>query len=119
MDRRQQTGRRGEEIAAAYFTRHGFHLLDRNWRCAIGELDIVMEQGDTLIFVEVRTRRGQRYGPAEESITPGKQARLIELAHSYIQQMQPPHPHWRIDIAAVQLDQRPPRINHIENAVGW
>ncbi|MCB0176951.1 MAG: YraN family protein [Anaerolineae bacterium] len=119
MDRRQQTGRRGEEIAAAYFTRLGFRILDRNWRCPIGELDIVMEQGDTLIFVEVRTRRGQRYGSPEESVTPNKQARLIELAHSYIQHVQPSHPQWRIDIAAVQLDQKPPQINHIENAVGW
>lgn len=119
MDRRKQTGQRGEDIAASYFTRRGFHILDRNWRCAVGELDIVMEQGDTLIFVEVRTRRGRRYGTAEESITPAKQARLIELAQSYLQHVQPAHPNWRIDVAAVQLGQDSPQVNHIENAVGW
>ena len=119
MDRRRQTGQQGEAIAAGYFIERGFRILDRNWRCPIGELDIVMEQGDTLIFVEVRTRRGQRYGSPEESITPNKQARLIELAHSYLQQLQPSHQQWRIDILAVQLDQKPPQINHIENAVGW
>lgn len=119
MAKRQQTGRRGEAIAAGYFMRHGFRILDRNWRCEIGELDIVMEQEDTLIFVEVRTRRGHRYGTAEESITPGKQARLIELAHRYIQDMQPAHATWRIDVAAVQLVGSTAQVNHIENAVGW
>ncbi|MCB0212405.1 MAG: YraN family protein [Anaerolineae bacterium] len=119
MDSRKQTGQQGEDIAAGYFIERGFHILDRNWRCPTGELDIVMEQGDILIFVEVRTRRGQRYGTAEESITPGKQARLIELAHSYIQQVQPPHRQWRIDIAAVRLGHGSPQINHLENAIGW
>ena len=109
----------GQHRAERHLVAQGMVVLDRNWRCPIGELDIVMEQGDTLIFVEVRTRRGQRYGSPEESVTPNKQARLIELAHSYIQHVQPSHPQWRIDIAAVQLDQKPPQINHIENAVGW
>ena len=119
MDRRRQTGQQGEAIAAGYFIERGFRILDRNWRCPTGELDIVMEKNDTLIFVEVRTRRGHRYGTAEESVTPSKQARLIELAHSYIQLTQPPHQQWRIDIAAVHLGQGTPQVNHLENAVGW
>ena len=119
MDRRKQTGQRGEDTATEYFTRLGFHIINRNWRCEIGEIDIVMQQGDTLIFVEVRTRRGQSYGSAEESITPTKQARLIDLAHAYIQAVQPPHKSWRIDVAAVQLSRGSVQVRHIENAVGW
>ena len=77
MDKRIQTGQRGEEIAALYFTERGYNIVARNWRCPTGELDIIMEKGDTLIFVEVRTRSGKRYGTPEESINPTKQARLI------------------------------------------
>jgi putative endonuclease len=119
MDKRRQTGRQGEKIAAAYLVDKGYKIVQRNWSCATGELDLIMEQDDTLVFVEVRTRRGNRFGTAEESITPAKQARLVELAHSYLQETAPPHPSWRIDVVAVQLGRGLPQVNHIENAVGW
>lgn len=117
-DRRKKTGRQGEAIAAAYFVGQGYTILQRNWRCPAGELDLVMARGSTLVFVEVRARRGNRFGLAEESITPAKRARLIALAETYLQQEQPSHTTWRIDVAAVQLDQKP-QVTHIENAVGW
>ena len=103
MSRRKQTGRQGEEIAAKYLTDKGYKILQRNWYCSTGELDIVAENDDTLIFVEVRTRRGDRFGTAEESITPVKQARLVELAQTYLQEVAPLHQSWRIDVVAVQL----------------
>jgi len=119
MDRRKQTGRQGEDIAAAYLSEQGYRIVARNWVCPTGELDIVAQNGDTLIFVEVRTRRGDRFGTAAESITPTKQARLVELAQTYLQDIPPPRPPWRIDVIAVQLGQGIPQVNHIENAVGW
>ena len=119
MDRRKQTGRQGEDIAAAYLLEKGCRIVARNWVCSTGELDIIAQNGDNLIFVEVRTRRGDRFGTAAESITPAKQARLIELAQTYLQDIPRPHPPWRIDVIAVQLGQGLPQINHIENAVGW
>ena len=119
MDRRKQTGRQGEDIAAAYLLKNNCRIVERNWVCPTGELDIIAQDGDILIFVEVRTRRGSRFGTAEESITPTKQARLVELAQTYLQGVSQPHPPWRIDVVAVQLGQGLPRINHIENAVGW
>jgi putative endonuclease len=119
MDKRKQTGRQGEEIAALYLAQKGYQIIQRNWRCPLGELDIIMRDGPTLVFVEVRTRRGQRFGLAEESITPAKQKRLIELAQSYLQETAAQHQAWRIDVAAVQLGSGSPQINHIENAVGW
>ncbi len=119
MTTRQQTGQRGEDIAARYFAANGYAIVTRNWRCPTGELDLIAEKDNTLVFVEVRTRRSSRYGSPEESITPAKQARLIELAHTYMQQMQPPHPAWRIDVVAIWLRRGDPHINHIENAVGW
>ena len=119
MTTRQQTGQRGEDIAADYLMAKGYRILDRNWRCSIGELDIIMEKGNVLVFVEVRTRTSSRYGSPEESITPAKQAKLIELAHTYLQEVESVHASWRIDIAAVVLRRGQPHINHIENAVGW
>lgn len=119
MDRRKQTGRQGEDIAAAYLLENDCRIVERNWACPTGELDIIAQDGDVLIFVEVRTRRGDRFGTAEESITPTKQARLIELAQTYLQNLPSPHPAWRIDVIAIQLGQGLPQINHIENAVGW
>lgn len=119
MDRRKRIGRQGEEIAAAYLADRGYRILDRNWSCPTGELDMVAEDDAALIFVEVRTRRGNRFGTAEESVTPAKQIRLIELAQTYLQEVEPPHPTWRIDVVTVQLGQGLPQVNHIENAVGW
>ena len=119
MDRRKQTGRRGEDLTAAYLLEKGYRIVTRNWVCPAGELDIIAQDGDTLIFVEVRTRRGDRFGTPAESITPAKQARLVELAQTYLQGIPAPQPGWRIDVVAVQLGQGTPRIDHIENAVGW
>jgi putative endonuclease len=119
MDRRKQTGRQGEEIAARYLEDNGYKLVQRNWRCKIGELDLIVEDDDVLVFVEVRTRHGHRYGIPEESITPAKQARLIELAETYLQETSSIPQSWRIDVVAVQLGPGRPQINHIENAVGW
>ncbi len=119
MDKRKQTGRQGEALAATYLQDKGYEIIERNWRCATGELDLVVRAGDRLVFVEVRTRSGARFGRAEESITPTKQTRLIELAQIYLQQQTAPTPAWRIDVVAVQLGPGLPQINHIENAVGW
>jgi putative endonuclease len=119
MDKRKQTGRQGEDIAASFLTGKSCKIIERNWRCSAGELDLIVADGDTLVFVEVRTRSGSRFGLAEESITPAKQARLIELAQTYLQESAAPLQSWRIDVVTVQLGRGLPQVNHIENAVGW
>lgn len=96
----------------------GYAIMVRNWRCETGELDLVARDGNSLVFVEVRTRRGQVLGTPEESITADKQARLIALAESYLQA----HPwagDWRIDVIAIEMDRcgRVLRLDHYENAV--
>jgi putative endonuclease len=78
-----------------------------------------MEEAETLVFVEVRTRRSRQFGTPEESITPAKQARLIELAETYLQDTEDVDRSWRIDVVAVRLGSGLPQINHFENAVGW
>jgi hypothetical protein len=66
---KRQLGRRGEDLATAYLRQQGYVILARNWRCPVGEIDIVAREGEILAFVEVRTRRGDRFGTPEESIT--------------------------------------------------
>jgi putative endonuclease len=119
MAQRKQTGQQGEALAASYLAEQGYNIVQRNWRCPLGELDIVAEAGGTLIFVEVRTRRSRRFGLAEESITPTKQSRLVELAQTYLQESATLDRSWRIDVVTVQWEAGRPKINHVENAIGW
>jgi putative endonuclease len=118
-DYKQQLGRRGEEIAAGYLRQQGYIILARNWHCPIGEIDIVAREGETLAFVEVRTRRGHRFGTPEESVTPAKQARLVELAQAYLQEMGLTDTDWRIDVIAIEIGGRGEvrRLNLIRHAV--
>jgi putative endonuclease len=83
MDR-LETGKRGEDAAAAYLERIGLTLVERNWRCPAGEVDIVCLDGTTLVLVEVKTRTTIAKGTPEEAVTPAKQRRLVRIARTYI-----------------------------------
>ncbi|MEY9213535.1 YraN family protein [Thermobifida halotolerans] len=81
--RRQALGRRGEEIAADYLTRMGMLVLDRNWRCRDGEVDIIARHGDTLVVAEVKTRSGDRFGGPTEAVDETRCARLHGLGRRW------------------------------------
>jgi len=83
MDR-SEVARRGEDAAAAFLTRIGMTVVDRNWRCSTGEVDIVARDEADLVFVEVKTRRSERAGTAEEAVSLTKQRRIARLAHAYL-----------------------------------
>jgi putative endonuclease len=117
-DDRRGLGRRGEDLAARRLAAKGYDVVARNWRCETGELDLVACDGDCLVFVEVRTRRGRAMGSPEESITLAKQARLIALAEAYVQACDW-QGDWRLDVIAIQMDRRGrlQRVDHYENAI--
>ena len=79
-----RAGARAEELCAELLRRAGLRVLARNWRCRHGEIDLVAEEGTTLVFAEVRYRRDARYGGAAESVTAAKQARLVAAARFYL-----------------------------------
>jgi putative endonuclease len=79
-------GQRAEQLACRYLQAQGLRLAQCNYRCRLGEIDLVMEDCESLVFVEVRCRRNGRFGSAVDSITPAKQARLIAAAQHYLQQ---------------------------------
>lgn len=80
MAMKDELGRWGEKVAGDFLVANGYDVLDRGWRCSVGEIDIVARQGGTVSFVEVKTRRTVRYGHPLEAITPTKMARLRVLA---------------------------------------
>lgn len=83
MAAKDELGRAGEDRAAEHLTRLGYRILDRNWRCELGELDIVAQRDATLAFVEVKTRRTLDYGHPFEAIGERKRQRLWRLAHAW------------------------------------
>jgi putative endonuclease len=109
----------GERLAAEFLRKRGYVIIERNYRCSVGEIDLVARDGDELVFVEVRTRRGQVLGSPEESVTAAKQRKLIEVAETYRQEHQSLPESWRIDVVAVQLSPagKLERIDLIRNAV--
>lgn len=80
-------GAQAEGIAAAFLARHGLKLIEKNYRCRLGEIDLVLRDGPILVFVEVRLRRNRDYGGAAASITPQKQGKLLRAARHYLQQL--------------------------------
>jgi putative endonuclease len=77
-------GADGEEAALALYLKRGYRLAARNWRCGIGEIDLVLRLGDTLVFCEVKSRRGSLYGAGHEAVTARKQAKLRSLAQVFL-----------------------------------
>jgi putative endonuclease len=77
-------GQRAEDFCADLLRRAGLRILARNWRCRLGEIDLVAEDGGTLVFAEVRLRRDPRYGGAAESVTAAKRARILAAARLYL-----------------------------------
>ncbi len=118
--KRRDTGNLGEKLAAGFIRKQGYVILQTNYRCPEGEVDIVARQKDCLVFVEVRAKRGREFGSPEESITPAKMEKLRRVAAHYRQAHDDIPDSWRIDFVAVEIDRqnRPLRIEIIENAVG-
>ena len=116
---RSLTGARGERIARHHLESQGYDVLDTNYRCRWGEIDLVAQQDDTLVFVEVRTKRHLSYGTPQESLTKGKVARLIATAETYLQEYEPGGANWRIDLIAVLLapNGAVAEVQHIPNAI--
>jgi putative endonuclease len=101
--RRLDLGARGEELAAGWYAAQGYAVLDRNWRCRDGELDLVVSRGTTLVFCEVKTRTGDGFGLPAEAVDGRKQQRLRRLAAQWLA-ARPARGGWpdlRFDVACV------------------
>lgn len=110
MAAKDALGRRGEAIAARHLVAAGLSILDRNWRCPQGEIDLVARDGDELVFVEVKTRSSVAFGHPLQAITATKLARLRRLAAAWCDAHPGGHDRIRIDAVAVIA----PRVGQIE-----
>lgn len=102
-DARQSIGRLGERLAGDALERRGYRIVERNFRCPYGEIDLVAEENQDLVFVEVKTRRGTAYGLPEEAVDQRKARKLQTLACYYLDLHQQADCSWRIDVVAVQF----------------
>lgn len=102
-DGRKQLGAAGERLAAERLRAAGYVIRAMNYRCAVGEVDIIAEEGGDVVFVEVKTRRGVSYGLPEEAVTLSKRRKLIAVAQTYLAQAETPEASWRIDVVGVAL----------------
>ncbi|OLB76722.1 MAG: YraN family protein [Actinobacteria bacterium 13_2_20CM_2_71_6] len=110
-------GAYGERVAVRYLINQGMVLLDRNWRCGAGELDAILRDGDTVVFAEVKTRRGGRFGTPVEAVVPTKVTRLRRLAALWLAQARIRPREVRFDVVSV-LPQHagPATVEHLRGA---
>lgn len=112
LSQKQEQGRQWENTAQLYLQRHGLVLIEANFRCKLGEIDLIMREGSTLVFVEVRQRAAGAQVGAAASIGPAKVRRIVRAAQVYLQRC-PRTPPCRIDVIAIDGE----RIEWLKNAI--
>jgi putative endonuclease len=114
---RNALGQWGEDLAVQHLVSQGFEVLDRNWRCREGELDIVARDGAVLVFVEVKTRSGLLYGEPAEAVTSAKARRVRRLSARWLVERRP-EGYWelRFDVVSVLRTAGLPEVHHLRGA---
>ncbi|MBN1643479.1 MAG: YraN family protein [Dehalococcoidales bacterium] len=117
--KRKATGSIGEKLAGEFLTKQGYEILETNYRCKEGEVDIIAKDSGFLVFVEVRAKTGCGFGSPEESVTTTKKEHLKNVAARYQETHGNLPQQYRIDFVAIELDRagKPLRIEVIKNAV--
>jgi putative endonuclease len=117
LDHRRLFGQEGESAAERYLRGKGYRILERNARSSLGELDLVVEDGAVLVFVEVKARHGEAYGGAVHAVHRRKQDKLIQLAAQYLARHHINNRPCRFDVVLVQgAGAHDARVDHIQNA---
>ncbi len=113
MDERKIFGDKGERLASDALTAKGLQVLHRQFRNQFGEVDLICQDGDEVVFVEVKSRESQAYGYPEDAVTSQKIGHIVRVAQEYLATVHGEHP-WRIDVVAIEFAQVPPQITHIK-----
>ena len=117
-NQKQNLGRRGEDEAASYLKKQGYLLLQRNYRCPLGEIDIIAKDGKTLVFAEVRARSSGRFGMPQESVNRNKMLKIHKVAQYYLKTVQKEEEPVRFDVLALMFDveNQLKQLDHIKGA---
>ncbi|MDT8388224.1 MAG: YraN family protein [Thiogranum sp.] len=118
MNLRKTLGDNAERSACRFLCRHGLELITANYRCRRGELDLIMRDGDSLVFVEVRYRRSAEFGHASETISRTKQARIIHCARCYLSRYKAWNEAARFDVVCIEGRSGEEQIEWLKNAFG-
>jgi putative endonuclease len=114
MSQKQFIGKYGEELASQYLQDRGYLILERNWRCNLGEIDIVAKDKNRIVFVEVKTRSGIGYGHPFEAITANKVSRMRKLAAQWCSQHQQMGAKVRLDAIAILIHSGRVAVEHLK-----
>lgn len=115
LTKQQTLGREAENLACDYLLQKGLNLVTRNYHCRRGEIDLIMDDHGTTVFIEVRYRKNALYGDAKESITRQKQHKIHSTALHYMQ-TENPHKNFRIDVIAITGENKQQQLEWIQNA---
>jgi putative endonuclease len=113
---KQRLGKKGEDKAEEYLRTKGFVILEKNYHYGHKEIDLIGKDGNTVVFVEVKTGRSKKFGTPEEWVNRKKQKNIIEAALDFIQKRSVTGCDFRFDVLAISYDKEKEGINHIKNA---
>jgi putative endonuclease len=113
---KQLFGKKGEQAAERYLRKKGYVVVERNYRCALGEVDLIVLHGRVIVFVEVKTRSGDRFGTPLEAVERRKQRKMIQAAQYFLSHKRLDHRDARFDVVGISWPGREPVIEHVENA---
>ena len=113
---KQKFGQKGEALAARHLKKNGYRIIEKNYRTKLGEIDIIAKDKDTLVFVEVKSRRSRQFGNPKAAVTPRKQRKISMVALHYLKSTHRTNVSARFDVAAVTITHDKPQIEIIKNA---
>lgn len=116
MAQHHKRGLAGEDLAVEYLCREHYRILQRNYRYGYGEIDIIAEDGNILVFAEVKTFRSKKFGEPEDAVTKKKRDRIRKTAEGYLYQHAIDDKECRFDVIAIDWERTNPMIRHIKDA---
>lgn len=117
MYKRHETGKDGEELAYEFLAKNNYKIITRNFRCKIGEIDIIAEDGDELVFIEVKTRKQRDYGLPAEAVDKRKKKHIFYVAEYFLMINHIENIFCRFDVIEVYIFNNKTKINHIKNCI--
>ena len=116
LNRQQQFGKKSERLAAEYLKLNGYRIIETNYRCPVGEIDIIAREKGTLVFVEVKARRSSRFGSPKCAVTPAKQRKISMAALDYLKRSNLGDTRARFDVVAIDTTAGQTDIEVVKNA---
>ena len=113
---KKELGRRGEELALCFLKKSGYKIIERNYVCKMGEMDIIAQEKDTLVFVEVKTRTSMDFGPPQLAVNPTKQMQLSKVALNFLKEKRLEDVKARFDVVAIVLKPTGEEVELIKDA---